>query len=90
MNMPLWVKQRIQQNPQLPLSPRELTGFTIGLAYLLVVAFLALRYMEIWFAPAPLEKSQHRSCVLVASGIAKGSESAYKAAYDLCIKGELK
>lgn len=90
MRVPSWVKRRIQRDPQQPLSPRELSGLGIGLIYLTVIGFLAFRYLEIWLAPAPLDKAVHRKCVLVASEMAKRSDSAYKATYDLCVKGELK
>jgi hypothetical protein len=90
MRVPLWVKRRIQGDPQQHLSPRELTGLGFGLLYLAVIGFLAFRYLEIWLTPAPLDKAVHRKCVLIASEMAKGSDSAYKATYDLCAKGELK
>ena len=90
MRVPLWVKQRVQRDPQQSLSPREVTGLGIGLCYLLILSFLAFRYLEIWLAPVPQDKALHRKCVLIASEMAKGSDSAYKATYDLCIKGELK
>jgi hypothetical protein len=90
MGIPLWVKRRIQRDPQQSLSPRELTGLGIGLCYVAVVCLLAFRYMEIWIAPVSKDKELHRQCVLIASEMAKGSDSAYNATYDLCIKGELK
>jgi hypothetical protein len=90
MRAPLWVKGRIQRDPQQHLSTRELTGLGIGLLYLAVISFLAFRYLEIWLVPVPLDKSMHRKCVLIASEMAKGSDSAYKATYELCVKGELK
>jgi hypothetical protein len=90
MRVPLWVKRRIQRDPQQPLSPREIAGLGIGVGYLAVIGLLAFRYVEIWLAPVPQDKALHRKCVLIASEMAKGSDSAYKATYDLCVKGELK
>jgi len=90
MRVPLWVKRRIQRDPQQDLSPRELAGLGIGLLYLAFIGLLAFRYLEIWLAPATLDKAVHRKCVVIASEMAKGSDSAYKATYDLCVKGELK
>jgi hypothetical protein len=90
MKIPLWLKRRIQRDPEQTLSPREMTGLGIGLCYLVVICFLAFRYLEVWIAPAPKDKALHRKCVLIASDIAEGSDSAYNASYDLCVKGELK
>jgi hypothetical protein len=90
MRVPPWVKRRIQRDPQQVLSPRELAGLGIGLLYLALIGLLAFRYLEIWLAPAPLDKAVHRKCVVIASEMADGSDSAYKATYDLCVKGELK
>jgi|688.fasta_scaffold2096465_1 hypothetical protein len=90
MRVPLWVKRRIQRDPQQPLSPREIAGLGIGVGYLAVIGLLAFRYVEIWLAPVHQDKALHRKCVLIASEMAKGSDSAYKATYDLCVKGELK
>jgi len=90
MRVPLWVKQRIQRDPQQPLSPRELTGLGISVLYLAVIGLLILRYLEIWLAPVPVDKALHRKCVLIASEMAKGSDSAYKATYDICVKGEFR
>lgn len=90
MRVPLWVKRRIQRDPQQSLSPNEIAGLGIGICYLTVIGFLAFRYVEIWLAPAHQDKALHRKCVLIASEMAKGSDSAYKATYDLCVNGELK
>ncbi len=68
--------------------PRGSLG--IGLCYLAVIGFLVFRYLEIWLAPVPVDKTVHRKCVLIASEMAKGSDSAYKATYDLCVKGEFR
>jgi hypothetical protein len=90
MRISLWVKRRIQRDPEQSLSPRERTGLGIGICYLAVISLLAFRYLEIWVAPMPKDKSLYRKCVLIASEMAEGSDSAYNAAYDLCVKGELK
>jgi hypothetical protein len=90
MRVPLWVKRRIQRVPQQPLSPKEIAGLDIGICYLAIIGFLAFRYIEIWLAPVPQDKALHQKCVLIASEMAKRSDSAYKATYDLCVKGELK
>ncbi len=90
MRTPLWVKKRIQRNPEQPLSLRDATGLAIGLCYIMVIGLFAFRYLEIWLTPEPLDKALHRKCVLISSEIAKGADSAYKATYDLCVKGELK
>jgi hypothetical protein len=90
MRVPLWIKRRVQRDPQQVLSPRELTGLGIGMLYLAFIGLLAFRYLEIWLAPVPLYKAVHRKCVVIASEMAKGSDFAYKATYDLCVEGELK
>lgn len=90
MIIPLWVKRRIQRDHEQPLSPSEIKGLVIGIFYLAFICLLAFRYLEIWIAPVPIDKALHRQCVLIASDIAEGSDSAYNASCDLCLKGELK
>jgi hypothetical protein len=86
----LWLKRGIQRNPLEPLSRKEVVGTVLGTCYLLFLCLISFRYLEPWIAPLPEDKALHRECVLIASEIAKGSDTAYKETYKLCSRGELK
>jgi hypothetical protein len=90
ISTPYWLKKRIQRDSEKPLSAKERLGLALGILYLLFVSLLAARYLETWLTPAPQEKALHRRCVLIATEMAKGSDSSYRANYDLCMQGEFK
>ena len=90
MTLPLWLKQGIQRDPQQPLSRKEIIGTGLGVFYLLFLGLICYRLLEPWIIPSKQDDELHRKCVLIASEIAKGSDNAYKATYELCKRGELK
>lgn len=89
MSILLWLKTRVQVAPERPLSPKELLGLLTGLAYLSLVAYVACQYAAIWLSPSASDPKKHRKCVIVSSSMARGSDSAYKDFYALCMKGQL-
>lgn len=89
MNMPQWIRDRIQSNPESPLVAKEIIGLIFGILYLLLAGRILIDIIMPLLVTAPQDKELHKKCVLISSEIAKGSDSSYRAAYDLCIKGDL-
>jgi hypothetical protein len=89
MNMPQWIRDRIQSNPESPLAAKEIIGLIFGILYLLLAGRILIDIIMPLLVTAPQDKELHKKCVLISSEIAKGSDSSYRAAYDLCIKGDL-
>ena len=87
MKFPSWIKEKIQRDPGLPLSRKELAGFAVGIFYLSFMTLLGFRYVESWIKPSKAEAGIHKRCVLIATELAKGSDIAYKDSYKLCREG---
>ena len=89
MNMPQWIRDRIQRDPESPLAVKEIIGLILGVLYLLITSRIVIDIAKPLFVASSQDKELHKKCVLFSSEIAKGSDSSYRAAYDLCIKGDL-
>lgn len=90
MKTPSWLKQRIQRDPEEPLTSKEVLGAGLGICYLLIIGLICFRFLEAWVTPLPQDNALHHKCVLIASEIAKGSDTAYRAVHEMCLRGELK
>jgi hypothetical protein len=89
MKMPQWIRDRIQRDPESPLVAKEIIGLILGILYLLLASRIAIDIITPFLLTSSQDKELHKKCVLISSEIAKGSDSSYRATYDLCIKGDL-
>ncbi len=89
MNIPYWIRRRIQSDPDSPLAAKEIMGSICGILYLMLVGRILIDIAMPILVATPHDKEVHKKCVLISSEIANGSDSSYRAAYDLCIKGDL-